>query len=64
MLTYFLQALRFAYPHKQKEQINVMLKNLLPELDRLSTMACLHVALLATGIQTCHPGILRLAPLF
>uniref|UniRef100_A0AAR5Q8N4 FAST kinase-like protein subdomain 2 domain-containing protein n=2 Tax=Dendroctonus ponderosae TaxID=77166 RepID=A0AAR5Q8N4_DENPD len=58
-LSGIMKALRFSYPHKQSSQINVMCNNLLPELDRFSTLACLHVALLATGVQTCHQGILR-----
>ncbi|XP_050292932.1 FAST kinase domain-containing protein 5, mitochondrial isoform X2 [Anthonomus grandis grandis] len=36
-----------------------MLDKLYPEIDRFSELACLHVALLATSLQTCHKGILK-----
>lgn len=56
---YSFQALRLTCPVKFANEVNEMLDALLPELDRFSELAILHVALVATGIQSFHPAVLR-----
>ncbi|CAG9770167.1 unnamed protein product [Ceutorhynchus assimilis] len=58
-LTAIMKAVRFSFPKNLLQQIVIMLNALNPELDRLSETACLHVALVATSIQTFDADTLR-----
>lgn len=58
-LTAIMKILRFSFPSRFLPEINKMMDCLYPELDRFSDLACLHIALLCTGLHTCHGNILR-----
>ncbi|XP_066144428.1 FAST kinase domain-containing protein 5, mitochondrial isoform X2 [Euwallacea fornicatus] len=58
-LSAIMKVLRFSGPIRLTQEVNKMFDELYPEMERFSDIACLHVALLGTGIQTFHPNIIR-----
>ncbi|XP_066255616.1 FAST kinase domain-containing protein 5, mitochondrial [Euwallacea similis] len=58
-LSAIMKVLRFSGPIRLVPEVNKMFDKLYPEMERFSDIACLHVALLGTGIQTFHPNMLR-----
>lgn len=49
-----MQALRFSNQLKSGEMLYAVLDHLVPEIERLTNLTCLHVALLGTNLQIFH----------
>ncbi|KAG5883757.1 hypothetical protein JTB14_023178 [Gonioctena quinquepunctata] len=58
-LTAILKVLRLSKPLKLGKEILDMLDVLQYEIDRLSELCCLHIALISTGIHTYHNATLE-----
>ncbi|KAJ8967049.1 hypothetical protein NQ314_003166 [Rhamnusium bicolor] len=58
-LTAIAKIIRHSKPGKLVPQVHSMLDKLYEELDRLSNLSCLHVALIGTGLQTPHKKTLQ-----
>ncbi|XP_018561689.1 FAST kinase domain-containing protein 5, mitochondrial [Anoplophora glabripennis] len=53
-LAAIIKVIRLSKPIRVVSQIQSMLDQLYVEMDRLSNLCCLHIALIGTGIQTPH----------
>ncbi|XP_050067644.1 uncharacterized protein LOC126556419 [Anopheles maculipalpis] len=59
-LTAILKLLRYSSRIPQVESMQHLLDALVPEVPKLSVLACLHVALLGSDIHVCHRDTLEL----
>ncbi|XP_056633545.1 FAST kinase domain-containing protein 5, mitochondrial [Diorhabda sublineata] len=58
-LTAILKILRYSKPFKLVDKVEKMTEKLYPEIDRLSDLACTHLALLSTGVQTYNKMVFQ-----
>lgn len=58
-LTSILKAVRYSQHFDMNKEIGEMLDKMVPELDRLSDLALIHVALIGTSIQYKHESTLK-----
>ncbi|XP_058055754.1 uncharacterized protein LOC131207160 [Anopheles bellator] len=59
-LTAILKLLRYSSRIPSVASMEALLTALVPQIPRLSTLACLHVALLGTDIHVCHNASLEM----
>lgn len=53
-----MKIIRYSNHLQLVDKLNELQTKLLPEIDRLSIQACVHIALAGTNVQLFHPAIL------
>ncbi|XP_055844605.1 uncharacterized protein LOC129910997 [Episyrphus balteatus] len=59
-LVAILKILRYSSKLPQADLLTELLDTLVPQIERISLLSCLHVALLGSDIQTCHEEVVEL----